>query len=105
MAAGMAAALFSGSLADARSQFGHLAEVELDRSLAAEDVDEHLELHLVLVDLGDLAGEVGEGALAHAHRLALLVLEAGARLLLRPLRALRLDLEDALDLLAGERRG
>src|SRR5205809_7305800 len=85
------------------SELRHLAEVELDGSLAAEDVDEHLELHLVLVDLGDLAREVGERPLAHAHRLARLVLEARPRLL-RPFPALGLDLQDALDLLARERR-
>src|SRR5260221_5205710 len=59
-------------------ELGDLGELELDRSLAPEDVDEHLELELVFVDLGDLAGEVGEGALAHSHALAHLVLEAGA---------------------------
>src|SRR5579863_7901450 len=47
-----------------------LAELELDRSLATEDVDEHLQLQLVFVDLGDLAGEVGKRAFFHAHRLA-----------------------------------
>src|SRR5271157_3946156 len=40
----------------------HLAELELDRGLPAEDVDEDLELELVLVDLGHLAGEVGKRA-------------------------------------------
>src|SRR4030095_261422 len=34
-----------------------LAELELDRCLAAEDVDQHFELELVLVELDDLAGE------------------------------------------------
>src|ERR671912_563767 len=61
----------------ARSELGDLGELELDRGLAAEDVDEHLQLELVLVDLDDLAGEVGERAFLHAHRLAHLVLEAG----------------------------
>src|SRR6266436_5469800 len=98
----IAATRFFAIRASLPSEFRHLAEVELDRSLAAEDVDEHLELHLVLVDLGDLTGEVGEGAFTHAHRLARLVLEARPRLLVRPLHTLRLDLEDALDLLAGE---
>src|ERR1700730_9400746 len=37
-----------------------LAEFELDRGLPAEDVDQDLELQLILVDLGDLAREVGE---------------------------------------------
>src|SRR5271166_2800047 len=36
-------------------QLGHLAELQLDRGLPAEDVDQHLQLQLVLVDLGDLA--------------------------------------------------
>src|SRR5947209_3165524 len=76
----------------------HLAELELDGSLAPEDVDQHLELELVLVDLGDLAREVGEGALAHSHALADLVLQAGPGLLLG-LDTLDLHLEDALDLL------
>src|SRR5918994_2497653 len=58
-------------------ELGDLGELELDRGLAAEDVDEHLQLELVLVDLDDLAGEVGERAFLHAHRLAHLVLEAG----------------------------
>src|ERR1019366_1586676 len=31
-------------------ELGDLAEIELDRSLAAEDVDQHLQLQLVLVD-------------------------------------------------------
>src|SRR3954468_11527 len=38
-------------------QLCDLAELELDGGLAAEDVDEDLELHLVLVDLRDRAGE------------------------------------------------
>jgi hypothetical protein len=33
----------------------HLVVPDLDRSLAAEDGNEHLELRRVLVDLGDLA--------------------------------------------------
>src|SRR5215211_7262326 len=39
-----------------------LVEADLDRRLAAEDRDEHLELRGVLVDLGDLAGEVRQRA-------------------------------------------
>src|SRR5689334_16956420 len=53
-----------------------LGELELDGGLPPKDVDEDLELELVLVDLGDHAGEVGEGALAHPDALAHLVLEA-----------------------------
>src|SRR5579875_2923556 len=52
----------------------HMGEVELDGRLAPEDVDQHLELQLVFVDLGDRAAEVGEGPLADPHRLAQLVL-------------------------------
>src|SRR5262249_43405880 len=39
-----------------------LVVVPLDRRLPAEDRDEPLELGGVIVDLGDLAGEVGERA-------------------------------------------
>src|SRR6202035_4578985 len=46
------------SLDRARLELRDLAELELDRRLAAEDVDEDLELELVLVDLGNLAREV-----------------------------------------------
>src|SRR5579863_1925787 len=35
-----------------------LAELELYRCLSSEDVDEHLQLQLVFVDLCDFAGEV-----------------------------------------------
>src|SRR6202044_2526275 len=45
-----------------RLELRDLAEFELDRGLPAEDVDQHLELELVLVDLRDLAREVGERA-------------------------------------------
>src|SRR5215213_2468515 len=85
-------------------ELGDLGELELDRGLPAEDVDEDLDLELVLVDLGDLAGEVGEGALAHPDALPHLVLQ------LRPLPAggaLGLLLvrhgEGGLDVLAGQR--
>src|SRR5579862_5513591 len=40
----------------------HLAEFQLDRGLPTEDVHQHLQLQLVLVDFRDLAREVGEGA-------------------------------------------
>src|SRR5579862_2204933 len=80
-----------------------LAELELDRSLAAEDVDEHLQLQLVFVDLGDLAGEVGKGAFLHAHCLADFVLEPWPP---RPrgFDALFWDLEDRLDFGSRKRR-
>src|SRR5215213_7551840 len=74
-------------------ELGDLGELELDRRLAAEDVDEDLHLELVLVDLGDLAGEVGERAGLHSHALADLVLELRA-LLAGGLRAVVLVLGD-----------
>src|SRR3954454_15967704 len=43
----------------------HLVIPALDRSLAAEDRDEDLELGSIFVDLGDLAGEVRERAGDH----------------------------------------
>src|SRR5687768_13424582 len=61
-------------------ELGDLGELELDRRLAAEDVDEHLELELVLVDLDDLAGELRERAFLDPDGLADLVLEAGTAL-------------------------
>src|SRR6202163_3635980 len=86
-------------------ELGDLAEFELDRGLPAEDVDQHLQFELVLVDLVDLAGEVGEGPFLHAHRLAHLVLQAGAGLLDGLGATLHLDLEDALHLAPRQRRG
>src|SRR3954447_25497395 len=43
----------------------HLVVVDLDRRLAAENRDQDLELGGVLIDLGDLAGEVRERARDH----------------------------------------
>src|ERR1700761_5547174 len=87
-------------------ELGDLAELELDRGLPAEDVDEDLELELVLVDLGDLAREVGERAFLHPHRLVHLVLQAGPGALGRRTGgAFDLDLEDVLDLATRQRRG
>src|SRR3954447_25483884 len=83
-------------------ELGYSREFQLDRGLPAEDVDEHLELELVLVDLADGAGEVGERTFLDPHCLALFVFEAGPRLLGR-LGAVDLDLQDALDLFAGQR--
>src|SRR5579863_93807 len=88
-----------------RLELGDLAELELDRRLAAEDVDEHLELELVLVDLVDLPGEVGEGTLAYPHGLAHFVLEPRARLLGRLGAALHRGTQDALDLAAQQGGG
>src|ERR1700756_4276629 len=39
-----------------------LVEAELDRNLTLEDVDEHLELLLIGIDVDDLAVEVGQRA-------------------------------------------
>src|SRR3954451_19348971 len=52
-----------------------LVEAELDRNLALEDVDEHLQLLLVWVDVDDLAVEVRQGSARHLHRLAQRVLD------------------------------
>src|SRR3954451_19849754 len=60
-------------------ELGDLAEVELHGGLPPEDVDQHLQLQLVLVDVVDRAGEVGERAFLHPDRLADLVLEARPR--------------------------
>src|SRR5579863_5770960 len=43
-------------------ELGDLGEVQLHRGLSAEYVHQHLDLHLVLVDLGHVAREGGEGA-------------------------------------------
>src|SRR6516165_9276554 len=51
-----------------------LAELQLDRGLPPEDVDQHLDLELVLVDLGDVPREVGERPLLDADRLVQLEL-------------------------------
>src|SRR5829696_455817 len=48
----------------------HLVVTHLDRRLAPEDGYQHLELGRVLVDLGDLAGEVRQRAGDHLHGLA-----------------------------------
>src|SRR5438552_16090976 len=56
-----------------------LVEGQLHGDLALEDVDEHLQLLLVTVDVDDLAVEVGERAGRHLHRLAQRVLDLGAR--------------------------
>src|SRR5271155_229243 len=50
----MAAIFFLGGISGSpggvrQSELRHLAELELDRRLSAEDVDQHLELELVLV--------------------------------------------------------
>src|SRR5689334_309062 len=86
-----------------RLELGDLAELELDRRLATEDVDEHLQLGAVDVDFGDRTVEVRERAGDDAHLLALLELHARPDLLLGH-RTLGLgDAEDVLDLFAPER--
>src|SRR3954452_24598037 len=79
-----------------------LGELELDRRLPAEDVDENLQAHLVLVDLGDRAGDVGERPFPHPDALADLVQGPVASLLGRAVGAGGLDLEDALHLFTGQ---
>src|SRR5271166_6572274 len=78
----------------ARLELRDLAEFQLDRGLPAEDVDQHLELELVLVDLGDLAREVGKRAFFDPHCLVHLVLETWPAPLGRRLDTLGLHLED-----------
>src|SRR5215218_1886674 len=53
-----------------RSDLLHLVVADLHRGLATEDGYQHLELGRVLVDLGDLTGEVRERTRDHLHRLA-----------------------------------
>src|SRR5579859_3914283 len=84
-------------------ELGHLGELQLHGRLPTEDVDEHLELELVLVDLGDGPGEVGERPFLDAHALADLVLQAGPALLGGFL-AWGRDLQERLDLFARQRR-
>src|ERR1039458_3382248 len=72
---------FGGTVNLLDLELGDLAEFELDGGLPAEDVDQDLQLELVLVDLVDLPGEVGERPLLHPHRLALFVFEPRPRLL------------------------
>src|SRR2546426_1250649 len=74
-------------------ELGDLGELQLDGGLPAEQVEEHLDLELVLVDLDDLAVELGEGPFLDPHGLAHLVLEARLGALGRLL-ALGLDLEE-----------
>src|SRR5207249_2765887 len=51
-------------------QLFHLVECQLHGDLALEDVDEHLQLLLVRVDVDDLAVEVGERAGGYLDRFA-----------------------------------
>src|SRR6266851_4814378 len=60
-------------------QFLDLVECQLHRDLALEDVDQHLQLLLVGVDVDDLAVEVGERAGGDLDRLAERELHGRAR--------------------------
>src|SRR5881394_485765 len=83
-------------------QFLHLVERELHRNLALEDVDEHLQLLLVGVDVDDLAVEVRERAGRDLDRFAERVLDRGAC----TVAAGRCTcLQDAVDLGLRERHG
>src|ERR687897_2541445 len=77
----------------------HLVEAELDRDLALEDVDEHLEFLLVGVDVDDVAVEVGQRPRGYLHRLTQLEVRERARALGGP----DGGVEDAIDLRLGER--
>src|SRR6266567_4630975 len=86
--AGVALPAWSSILSTARTFFFpipasvdllDLQEVELDRRLPAEHVDQHLQLALLGVDLIDLAVEVGERSIHDPHRLADLELDPDLR--------------------------
>src|SRR6516165_1556282 len=85
-------------------QLRDLRELKLDGCLPSEDVDKDLQLQLVLVDLGDGTGEIGEGPFLHPHRLSHVVLKAGPAALDGLTFVPRLDLQNALHLSPGERR-
>src|SRR5207253_4338899 len=59
--------------------FLDLEQVELDRRLPAEHVDQHLQLALLRIDLVDLAVEVGEGPVHDADGLTDLELDPDLR--------------------------
>src|SRR5947207_12842580 len=75
-------------------QFLDLVEGQLDGDLALEDVDEHLQLLLIRVDVDDLTVEVGERAGRYLHRLA----ERELHLCTRTLAVAAPGVEDAVDL-------
>src|SRR4051812_8788237 len=83
----------------AMSDLLHLVETDLDRGFAAEDGYQHSEASAVLVDLGDLAGEVRERPGDHLDGLADRELSACARSLGR------LAVEQSIDLRLRERDG
>src|SRR5437879_4899758 len=81
-----------------------LVEAELHGNLALEDVDEHLQLLPLRVDLDDLAVEVGERARGYLDRLA----EGELHLRPRPAGAVGArdpGVQDAVDLTLRERYG
>src|SRR2546421_10731073 len=80
-------------------QLLHLVERELHRDLALEDVDEHLQLLGVRVDVDDLAVEVGERPGGYLHRLA----QREHDLRARPLAAGRAGVQDAVHLRLRQR--
>src|SRR3954469_18457935 len=72
----IAASFFLGGISDSSVlDLGDLAEGELDRRLAAEDRDEHLELLRVRVDLIDRRGQRGERSVHDGDRLTDLVVD------------------------------
>ena len=87
-------------------EFGDLGEFEFDRRFTAEDVNQHLDLELVFVELDDLAAEVGEGSFFDSYRLAHFVELAGTGLLLASRSrcvVIGLDLQERLDFAAWQR--
>src|SRR5262245_9941047 len=99
----MIACARSGTSAGRDSDLGDLAELALDGRLATEDVDQHLELEVVGVELHDRPGEVGERTLADPHAVAHLVLELGLATA-GLLTTVGLDRQEVLDLTPAERR-
>src|SRR5438874_3936064 len=80
-------------------QFLDLVERELDRYLSFEDVDQHLELLLVRVDVDDLAVEVGERARGDLDGLTERVLHGRPR----PLGGRDAGVQDPVDLALRQR--
>src|ERR1700722_17672041 len=68
--------------ADHLDFFFHLAEIELDGRVAAENADHHLQLAAFQVDLFHLAGERGEGPFHDFDQVALVEVDLAGRPLL-----------------------
>src|ERR1043166_3971157 len=81
--------------------FLYLVEGELNRDLALEDVDEHLQLLRIRVHVDDLAVEVAERAGRHLDRFTELVLDLRPR----PRAFRRAGVEDPVDLRLRQRHG